>query len=228
MCCGVVRLCGAERARFCADASCHADATLATAGSPRRWSPVRRDACRKRSADSAAPSGPSNTTELPTINVSAPRSPPQAQPQRHPTPSRAGANTCACAAVALPDRRSQRGWGNARRAANGEPDGHFRREPQLSPGGRTCRDPRSGARSCASFSIQAPARPINTTCAATISTTAPTWRPSGTTCRSTCPPTRMARATPTSTFLFPKRSADWRSARGRIGRTSETSTTPAR
>ena len=83
---------------------------------------------------SAAPSGPSNTTELPTINVSAPRSPPQAKPNVTP-PQAAQARTCACAAVALPDWRSQRGRRNARRAANGEPDGHFRREPQLPPGG---------------------------------------------------------------------------------------------
>ena len=49
-------------------------------------------------------------------------------------------------------------------------------------------------------STQVPGKPISTTCAATISTTAPTWRPSGTTCRSICPPTRMAKATPTSIF----------------------------
>ena len=49
VCCGVVRVCGAERARFCADASCHADATLATAGSPRCCNPIGRNSCRKRS-----------------------------------------------------------------------------------------------------------------------------------------------------------------------------------
>ena len=145
---------------------------------------------------SAAPSGQSTKTELPTINVSAPRSPPQAK--RNVTPRQAAqAPAPAPAAIALPDWRSQRGRGNARRAANGQPDGHFRREPQLSPGGGACRNPRSRARSGAWSSTQARARPINITCAATISTMAPTWRPSGTTCRSTCPPTRMARATPT-------------------------------
>ena len=72
-----------------------------------------------------------------------------------------------------------------------------------------------------------PARPISITCAAGISITAPTSRRFGTTYRSICRPTPMARATPISTGSFPKPSADWISARGRIGPTWETSRTPA-
>ena len=84
---------------------------------------------------------------------------------------------------------------------------------------------RAGARRRSS--IPTAARPTSITCAATISTTAPTWRRSGTTCRSICQPTRTARATRISTVSFRKRSADWRSARGRISPTSATSPMPA-
>ena len=147
MCCRVVRSCGAERARFCADASGHADATLAAAGSPRRWSPVQRGACGKRSAIRCAVRAVDQDRASDHQRFCAAFTA-TSQAERDPAPSRAGACTCARAAVALPDRRSQRGWGNARRAANGQPDGHFRREPQLSPGGGACRDPGSGARSC--------------------------------------------------------------------------------
>ena len=86
MCGGVVRACGAERARFRADAPAGATPTLTDAGSARCWSPIRRGSgC--NAPDSAAPPAPSSTTELPTITVSAQRSPTQAK--RNVTPRQA-------------------------------------------------------------------------------------------------------------------------------------------
>ena len=161
--------------------------------------------------ESAAPPAPSNTTELPTITVSA--KPPPTPPKRYVTPQAAAAAPAPAPAppapaparlhphlrhrrptrLALPmwpaERPSCRKW----RARWSFPA----RTSTLAPWQNL---PKSSKRRPAlpSSSIRAGARPISITCAATISTTAPTWRPSGTTCRSTCPPTRMDKATPTS------------------------------
>jgi hypothetical protein len=172
VCCGVVRLCGAERARFCADAFAHAkstrtaagsagwrsscagpstpgSATLATARSPRYWNLARRDSSRQRPRTCGA----ARTVEYDTAsdyNSFRQASADAAETLCHSTGrgSSACTRTCpayirsactrTCATVALPNRRSQCGRGSSHRAANGQPDGHFRREPQLSPSGRTC------------------------------------------------------------------------------------------
>jgi hypothetical protein len=96
MCSGVVRACGAERARFRADAYAHADAALATAASARR---------RKRFRDCRAV----RTVEYDRAsehNGLCEASADAAETQCHPPGGGNGARTRACAAVALPDRRS--------------------------------------------------------------------------------------------------------------------------
>ena len=147
VCCRVVRFCGAERTRFRADAPARTDPTLADAGSARHRNPIRPGSSRKRpglygAACTVGYDGASDHNGFRQASADA------AETQCHATGSGSGARTRTCGTVALPDWRSQCGRGNACRAANGEPDGHSRREPQLTPSDRACRDPRSGARPC--------------------------------------------------------------------------------
>ena len=82
MYCGVVRACGAERARFRADAAACFKPTCAAAGGARRRSPIWRGSRKPNGLSGAA--APSGTTELPTITVSA--KPPPTSPKRNITP----------------------------------------------------------------------------------------------------------------------------------------------
>jgi hypothetical protein len=140
-----MRTCGAERTRFCADAAGHADATLVTARSTRYWSPIPRGGCGKASGIRCT----ARAVEYDSAsdhNGFCEASADAAKTQCHSPASGSGARTRTCAAVALPNWRSQRRRGNTRRAATGEPDGHYGRTAQLPPGGGTRRNPGGSAR----------------------------------------------------------------------------------
>jgi hypothetical protein len=162
-----VRLCGAEHARVCSDAFADAKSTRTAAGSagwrsscaeprtpgsatlgaartPRCWSPIRGDAGGQRSRICGA----ARTVEYdtaPDYNGFRKASTDAAETQCHSTGRGSSARTRPCtgctrtcaATVALPDWRAQCGRRSAHRAANGEPDGYYRREPQLSSRDRT-------------------------------------------------------------------------------------------
>lgn len=122
--CGVVRVCGAGRARVRADTSAYASSTCTDTGSAGRRSSGGHETGIRRASNPFERDGTSDHQRFCPAFAAA------SQAERNPTPSRAGARTYA--AVALRDWRSQCGRGNPGRAANGEPDGHFRGEPQLS------------------------------------------------------------------------------------------------
>ena len=132
--CSVMPAWGAERARHRADVAA-AISTLAASASARCSGSSRSGAGRNhpRPRSLRHQPTPSNTTKLPTITVSGQRPPPKPMLPRE---ARGRHTNARAAVITIPDRRSQRGGRNADRAANGEPDGHFRRRPQLSPGGR--------------------------------------------------------------------------------------------
>jgi hypothetical protein len=105
VCYRVVRSCGAERSRFCADASGHANPTFPTAGSARPWSPIWRDACRNNSRDCCAVRT-AQYDRASDHNGFCEASADAAKTQCHSPSSGDGARTRAtraCAAVALPD-----------------------------------------------------------------------------------------------------------------------------
>ena len=103
------------------------------------------DASAATNPQAAAPPAPSDTTVLPTIDVSAPRSPPQAQPNvaprqaapvptpapAPPSPYQTGAPNVAGGTPVVPQMASQMVISGANLNGVG-----------------ICRDPRSGARSC--------------------------------------------------------------------------------
>ena len=122
-------------------ASVHADSTLTAAGSAGQRS-SRAEHSTTSTATTGSAAHPVRYDAASDHNDFRQASADAAETQCHATGSGSGAGTHPTTrtrtAVALPDRRSQRGWGNARRAANGEPDGHSRREPQLPPCGNAC------------------------------------------------------------------------------------------